>query len=155
MYVMKNDGHSAVVPGFMLGYNGYLMMPEYSRYMRSIPIFIAGNLMSLGVGAYGFILGSNRLVWISYAIFMATFSVKMLTQRLVRVGINRMREPAILAPLTVRLNAILVAATLALMGAGFIRMDGRFDTALFEAFGVTMIGLAAVWVLALRRAGTV
>ncbi len=151
MYLFRGDNFSAVVPGFLLGYRGDVMMPEYGRYMKMLPFFMAANAVSCAVSAYGLVLGTNRYLLMAYAIFMAAFSARLLTQRLVRVGFRRVQAPVVSAPLTVRVNACLVAATLAMMGAGFLRMDGEFDTVLFKAFGALMVVLSAACLLALRR----
>lgn len=127
------------------------MMPEYARYMKLLPFFIAANSIASAASAYGLVAGSNRFVLMAYAIFMATFSVKMFAQRLIRIGLREERDTALQAPLSVKLNACLVAATLGMMGSGFMRMDGEFDTPFFEVFGVILTGAGAACLLALRR----
>lgn len=151
MYIVKNDMLSAVVPGFLLGYRGEAMMPEYSRYMKTIPFFIMAHSVTSAMSAYGLVQESYRPVRLAFAIFMSALSVRMLTQRLIRVRFQGLIEPASPAPFSVRLNAYLVAATLAMMGTGYMQMEGEFDTPFFDMFGVSMIGLSAAWVLSLRR----
>jgi hypothetical protein len=151
MYLVKSDSSRAVVPGFLLGYRGEAMMPEYSRYKTALPFDIMANIVVCSIGAYGIAVGSNRYVLMAYGIFMAVFSLKMFTRRLVQVRLHGISETATLAPLPLRLNTCLVAAALALMGTGFLRMNGEFDTVFFQVFGVTMIGLSIAALLALRR----
>lgn len=155
MYLVKHDGLTAVVPGLLLGYRGEAMMPEYTRYMKMLPCFIAAHALTAAMSAYGLIQGNGRPVLLAYAIFMAALSLNLLTRRLVRVRFRGLAEPALSAPLSVRFNAGLIAASLAMMGAGFMRMRGEFDTVLFDVFGGVMIGLSAAWMLSLHRRGAI
>lgn len=154
MFLVRSNNSNAVVPGFLLGYHGDAMMPEYSRYMATLPLFAAANAACAATSAYALLWGGDRAVFIAFAIFMVIFSAKMLTQRLVRVSFSAVGNSATSAPFLARMNICLVAVSLAMMGTGYLRMTGEFESVFFDIFGVAMIGLAAACVLALRRSGS-
>lgn len=153
VFILSNNGSKAVVPGFLLGYRGDAMMPEYSRYMATLPFFLAANSVSVAASAYALLVGGNHSFFMAFAIFMAIFSAKMFTQRLVRVSFNNELGPATSAALSVRVNTLLTAVSLGMMGVKSLELTGEFDTFFFESFGIMMIGVAAACLVALRRNG--
>ncbi|MCC8470607.1 hypothetical protein [Xanthomonas phaseoli] len=151
MFLVKSNGSSAVVPGFLLAYHGEAMMPEYHRYMSTLPIILAANAACSIVSAYALIYGSNDSEFMAFAIFMAIFSVKMFTQRLVRVNFTEVEDGVTSAPFAVKLNNLLTGVCLLMMGVGFLRLTGDFNSIFFKVFGVTMIGVSLACALAFRR----
>jgi len=150
MYVVNSDGLRALAPGFLVGCRFDAMMPEYSRYMMTLPLFLAAHLAACVTSAYGLATGSMRYILLAYAIVMTSFSVRMLGQRLVRVGF---REPAVRvtsAPTAVRLNACLGAASLSMIGGGILTVEGA-NEAPPGWLGILLMTLAVAWALALRR----
>lgn len=153
MFIVNSNGTDAVVPGYLLGYHGDAMMPEYSRYMATLPIFALANLASASMSAYAVLADANHFAFIAFAAYMAIFSAKMFTRRLVRVKFAGTHETATSAPLLARFETLLSAGNLAAIGAAFLRLNGEFDTTFFHIFGVSMIGLAAATALAFHRGG--
>ena len=151
MYLVRNDASKAIVPGFLLGFRSEAMMPEYARYMKTLPVFIAFNASACAISTYGIAFVDDRLVLMAYGLFMAAHSVNMVVQRRIRVSLHGFPEPVFKAPLAVRLNACIVAATLLMMGVGFTRMQGELDSVFLEAFGAMMMGAGGGWLLSLCR----
>jgi len=151
MFLVNSHKSLAIVPGFLLGYRGDAMMPEYSRYMATLPYFVVANIVCALTSGYALLHGGDSAVFISFAIFMSIFSARLLTQRLVRVSFAAARSGATSAPLLVRLNTCMVGASLVMMGVGYLRMTGGVESLLLEVFGIAMIGLSALCLLALRR----
>lgn len=150
MFLIKSNGESAVVPGFLLGYHGDAMMPEYARYKSTLPVFLLAGIGCAAVCSYALFTRDDKHTFIAFAIFMAIFSAKMLTQRLVRVNFATGGE-AQPAPFPTRLNNLLTALNLLMLGTAFIRLTGDFSSFFLEAFGVSMIGLAVLCAMAFHH----
>ena len=151
MYLIENESIRAVVPGFLMGRRADAMMPEYTRYMATLPFFIAANVASLLISALGLALHDDRWVLAAYGLFMTTFSARMLTQRLVCIRLNGTSVALNRAPLSVRLNAFIVSAALLAMGSGFIGMQGEFDSYFFDVFGAMMMTAGGAWLFSLGQ----
>ncbi|MGR6629836.1 hypothetical protein ACT89N_09390 [Stenotrophomonas maltophilia] len=150
MFLIKSNGQSAVVPGFLLGYHGDAMMPEYARHKATLPAFLLAGIGCAVMCAYALFTREDQHTFIAFGIFMAIFSAKMFTQRLVRVNFATGGE-AQPAPFATRLNNLLTAVNLLMLGMAFIRLTGKFSSFFFEAFGVSMIGLAIACALAFHH----
>ncbi|TGR41823.1 hypothetical protein EN794_039290 [Mesorhizobium sp. M00.F.Ca.ET.151.01.1.1] len=150
MFLIKSEDHTAVVPGFLLGYRGDAMMPEYSRHKATLPVFLLAGIGCAIMCGYALFKGEHQQTFMAFCIFMATFSARMFTQRLIRVNFATAAE-AQPAPLPTKLDNLLTALNLLMLGIAFIRLTGNLSSFLFQALGVSMIGLAIPRVLALHR----
>ncbi|USI99300.1 hypothetical protein MUG10_14575 [Xanthomonas prunicola] len=119
--------------------------------MSTLPIILAANVVCAIVSAYALINGGGHSAFMAFAIFMAIFSVKMFTQRLVRVDFTEVEKSVKSAPFAVKFNNLLTGVCLLMMGVGFLRLTGDFDSIFFKVFGVTMIGISLAFALAFRR----
>ncbi|KRG74843.1 hypothetical protein ABB28_06295 [Stenotrophomonas chelatiphaga] len=153
MFLVKTSNSNAVVPGFLLGWRGGVMLPDYTRYMATLPLFALANFASAALGTYALAAGGSSLAFISFSACMAIFSATMFTQRLVRVDFPQAGATAVAAPLAVRLNTLFRAASLAATGTALIRLEGDSTSPLFKVLGLGLLGVAAGLVLALRRGG--
>lgn len=153
MFLVKTSDSNAVVPGFLLGYRGGAMLPEYTRYMATLPLFALANLASAALGIYALAAGGSSLAFISFSACMAIFSATMFTQRLVRVDFLQASAAAVAAPLGIRLNTLFRAASLAATGTALFRLEGDPTSPLFTVLGLGLLGVAAGLLLALRRGG--
>ncbi|WP_367380407.1 hypothetical protein [Stenotrophomonas cyclobalanopsidis] len=151
MFILKNNGSSVVVPGYLIGYKGEAMMPDYDRYMVTLPIFLTANAICVAMSAYALMSNRDQAAFGAFSIFMAIFAAKMFSQRLVRVSFLGSYRAAEAAPTTVRLNNFFVALCLLMIGASFARLTGHISSTFFTVFGVGMVAMSVAKFSAFRR----
>lgn len=151
MFLIESNGEKAIAPGYLMGYSGEAMMADYGRYEATFPLFFIANLSVLGWSAFSVLRGGNSSIFLAFAFFMGIYSVKMFTQRLVRVRFDAHISEIRRAPFLANLNTAVLGITLALIGFKYQALIGEFDTLMFKIIGWIMMGVASSYFLALRN----